>query len=554
MYFKKNSIDLNTGLIKAINQFINTDTCSVGEKLICYECLLNLERDPTLIKKHIIPLFNKFINTGDKQFDNDNLEKLNNYKSSIDHRIRDIKSTAIIPKNEHLKLKSIDQKILDQIDILHQISKYNDEIDFQSLIPFTEEDIKLFEEFKKLDFIGYSHQMRDVFKEIKKFAKNNGHVLITGPSGAGKERVAKAIHKLNGKQGEMVTVNCGALPENTIVSELFGHKKGAYTGASDDRKGYFETAGNGTIFLDEIGELPIKLQPMLLRVLEKGDFMMMGDSKKIESNARVVAATNRKLENMVKEGEFRKDLFYRLNGLRINLPSLNEHKDDIPFIAEYLCKKEIKKHSDLSWDYCKPKFHWSSKLFDILETWNWGGNVRELKSHIMRVVASIENIKEISRENFLNKLADPNITLTKSMGGSRDAAGIFRNDSSNRPYWEAFRIYIENDYNKKKTGLALKRERFKKTSDLDAAKNWIHSAFLQIAKYVEYEIDNIPNLVYETYGFKIDDVEKFVEETNKIFDAIANSYYSKKKRYLVADADDGLIDYLFEKRPHLKKE
>jgi|APSaa5957512535_1039671.scaffolds.fasta_scaffold06964_7 transcriptional regulator with GAF, ATPase, and Fis domain len=418
-----------------------------------------------------------------------------------------------------------------------------------------DDDQKLFNKFKKMGFIGRSHAMRDVFKKIVKYAKSNHHILITGPTGTGKELVAEAIHLISGKLGEMVKVNSGGLPENTIESELFGHKKGAFTDARDDRKGYFETANNGTLFLDEIGELPLKLQPKFLRILDEGTFMRMGDSIERKSNARVVTATNRDLDTMVVDGIFREDLFYRLNTFEIKLPPLNERKEDIPFIAKHLFKNEIIIQSGLGWDYCKPKFKLSHNLFNLLENRDWSGDVRGLDKYLIKVYAEIENIKEISRENFLKILADPNTTLTNSMSSSRDDAGIFRND---KPYFEAFEWFIKCDYNKSKANSSLKSSLKKDKLDPRTSKAWIHSAFLQIAKHVEYKIEDIPNLTLHTYDFRIDDIEKFIKETEKILIAIADSYHSNtrpdKKSYMKSDLTEGLLDYLFEKRHHLKKE
>ena len=188
---------------------------------------------------------------------------------------------------------------------------------------------------KTSGIIGNSDAIRQALEMMAQVAPVDISVLITGESGTGKEMVAKGLHKFSKRaQHEMVTVNCGAIPVGIIESELFGHKKGAYTGAGDDRKGYFETADKGTIFLDEIGETPLETQVKLLRVLESGEFMRVGDSQTRKTDVRIIAATNKDLGELVQQGKFRQDLYFRLKTVTVNLPPLRQRSEDLSLFVE----------------------------------------------------------------------------------------------------------------------------------------------------------------------------------------------------------------------------
>ena len=187
----------------------------------------------------------------------------------------------------------------------------------------------------KSGIIGNSDSIREVLDLIAQVAPVDITVLISGESGTGKEMIAKAIHKFSKRtQDDMITVNCGAIPAGIIESELFGHKKGSFTGANEDRKGYFESAHKGTIFLDEIGETPLETQVKLLRVLESGEFMRVGDSKTLYTDVRVIAATNKDLEELVKKNQFRQDLYFRLKTVQVDLPPLRNRIEDISQLVE----------------------------------------------------------------------------------------------------------------------------------------------------------------------------------------------------------------------------
>lgn len=229
--------------------------------------------------------------------------------------------------------------------------------------------------------IGRSSAMKKIFYLAVKAAESDVSVLLTGESGTGKELVAKAIHSISKRSSkEIVSVNCGALPENLIESELFGHVKGAFTGASNDKKGLFAEADGGTIFLDEIGELPINMQVKLLRVLQENEIRPIGSVKSKKIDVRVIAATSRNLRSDISKGLFREDLYYRLNVLNISIPPLRERIEDIP----YLCIHFIKKSSErLNKPDC---YGITPEATTLLSSYNWPGNVRELENIIERSV------------------------------------------------------------------------------------------------------------------------------------------------------------------------
>ena len=221
--------------------------------------------------------------------------------------------------------------------------------------------------------------VKTILSEAKKVAKSDSTILITGANGTGKEVLAKYIHK-NSTRGnqQFVVVNCAAIPGQLLESELFGHLKGSFTGAIKDHKGYFEIADNGTIFLDEIGEIDTLLQVKLLRVLQEKQFSKVGDTRIQSTNVRIIAATNQDLKKMIEEGKFREDLYYRLNVFEFYLPSLKDRPEDI----QYYFNKFLKEYSDLNKKHV-PKV--DSKVSSVLMKYDWPGNIRELKNVVERI-------------------------------------------------------------------------------------------------------------------------------------------------------------------------
>lgn len=263
-------------------------------------------------------------------------------------------------------------------DLLIRIKRL---FDFRSLVS---ENIalrkRISSEIGYVNLIGKSESIIKVFDVIEQVAPTNSNILITGKSGTGKELVAKAIHqKSNRKENIFLPVNCGAIAENLIESELFGHKKGAFTGATEDKIGLFKAADGGTLFLDEIGELPLNLQVKLLRAIEDKEFYPVGSIKPVTTNVRIIAATNQNLFEKSQSGEFREDLYYRLNVVEINLPPLNERKEDIPLLVNHFIEHYSKEMG-------KKIIGINNDALRLLMMHNWRGGVRELENVIERAV------------------------------------------------------------------------------------------------------------------------------------------------------------------------
>lgn len=242
---------------------------------------------------------------------------------------------------------------------------------------------------QQFSIIGNNAQLNRGIEIAVQVALTDLSVLITGESGVGKEHFPKIIHQYSArKHGPYFAVNCGAIPEGTIDSELFGHEKGAFTDAKSERKGYFEIADGGTLFLDEVGELPLSTQARLLRVLETGEFIRMGSSHVQKTNVRVVAATNLNIPKAIEEGRFREDLYYRLNTVEIKVPALRERKEDIPL----LFRKFV---VDFAERYRMPAIRLTEEATDMLKAYYWQGNVRQLKN-VAEQISIIEQRREIT--------------------------------------------------------------------------------------------------------------------------------------------------------------
>jgi len=249
---------------------------------------------------------------------------------------------------------------------------------------FYQENIALKEEIDQTsmfeEIVGSSEPLRRILAYVAKVAPTDSTVLITGETGTGKELVARAIHKRSPRSGRaFIRVNCGAIPQSLIGSELFGHEKGAFTGATQRRPGRFELADGGTLFLDEVGELPLETQIALLRVLQEREFERVGGCEPVKVDVRVLAATNRNLQDTVSDKRFREDLFYRLNVFPIHMPSLRERVDDIPLLVEYLAERYALKAG-------KKIDRIEKRTLDLLQGYHWPGNIRELQNVIERAV------------------------------------------------------------------------------------------------------------------------------------------------------------------------
>ena len=256
---------------------------------------------------------------------------------------------------------------------------------------------------QRFGIIGNSNKLDRAINTAIQIAQTDISVLITGESGVGKESMPKIIHhNSQRKHNKYIAVNCGAIPEGTIDSELFGHEKGAFTGASDNRQGYFEVADGGTIFLDEVGELPLSTQVRLLRVLESGEFMKVGSSQIKKVDVRVIAATNVNIEEAINKGKFREDLYYRLNTINIKMPSLRERIEDI----HLLFRKFV---SDFADRYHIPPVRLEEEAIELLHNYSWPGNIRQLKN-VAEQISAVEQDRSISFETLKNYIPKQNTT------------------------------------------------------------------------------------------------------------------------------------------------
>ena len=250
---------------------------------------------------------------------------------------------------------------------------------------------------QRFGIIGNDPILNRALEKALKVAPTEISVLVTGESGVGKESIPKITHQFSHrKHAKYIAVNCGAIPEGTIDSELFGHEKGAFTGATNERKGYFEVADGGTIFLDEVGELPLTSQVRLLRVLENGEFIKVGSSKVQKTNIRIVAATNMNMFDAIKNNKFREDLYYRLSTVEIKLPALRDRKEDIHLLFR-------KFSSDFALKYKMPSIKLDNEALELLINYNWNGNIRQLKN-VAEQISVLERERSIKKETLINYL------------------------------------------------------------------------------------------------------------------------------------------------------
>lgn len=273
---------------------------------------------------------------------------------------------------------------------------------------------------QRFEIIGNDPKLNRAVEKAIQVAPTDISVLVTGESGVGKESIPKIIHALSHrKHGKYIAVNCGAIPEGTIDSELFGHEKGSFTGATNTREGYFEVADGGTIFLDEVGELPLTTQVRLLRVLENGEFIKVGSSQVQKTNVRIVAATNVNMFDAIEKGKFREDLYYRLSTVDIMLPPLRERKDDIHLLFRKFA-------SDFAHKYKMPPIKLDDSAIDMLLKYRWNGNIRQLRN-VAEQISVLETKRDISSQTLLSYLPMENPNLP-SVIGTKKAESDFSNE------------------------------------------------------------------------------------------------------------------------------
>jgi transcriptional regulator with PAS, ATPase and Fis domain len=250
---------------------------------------------------------------------------------------------------------------------------------------------------QRFEIIGNDYKLNRAIEKAIMVAPTDISVLVTGESGVGKEAIPKIIHALSHrKHGKYIAVNCGAIPEGTIDSELFGHEKGSFTGATSTREGYFEVANGGTIFLDEVGELPLTTQVRLLRVLENGEFLKVGSSQVQKTNVRIVAATNVNMRDAIAKGKFREDLFYRLSTVDIHLPPLRDRHEDIHLLFRKFA-------ADFAHKYKMPAIRLEDNAVDLLLKYRWSGNIRQLRN-IAEQISILETQRNINKDTLENYL------------------------------------------------------------------------------------------------------------------------------------------------------
>lgn len=274
---------------------------------------------------------------------------------------------------------------------------------------------------QRFEIIGTNPGLNRAIDIATQVAPTDLSVLITGESGVGKEIFPRIIHAYSArKHAQYIAVNCGAIPEGTIDSELFGHEKGAFTGAISDRKGYFEVTDGGTIFLDEVGELPLPTQARLLRVLETGEFIRVGSSKVQKTNVRVIAATNLDIPRAVKNGKFREDLYYRLNTIPIAIPPLRERKEDIPLLFRKFA-------SDFAEKYRMPAVRLTEDAVGLLQSFRWPGNVRQLKN-VTEQISIIEQERSVDAITLKKYIPENDPMLPTLVGGHEQSDTSFASE------------------------------------------------------------------------------------------------------------------------------
>lgn len=331
---------------------------------------------------------------------------------------------------------------------------------------------------QRFEIIGNDPKLNRAIEKAIQVAPTDISVMVTGESGVGKENIPRIIHSLSHrKHGKYIAVNCGAIPEGTIDSELFGHEKGAFTGATSTREGYFEVADGGTIFLDEVGELPLTTQVRLLRVLENGEFIKVGSSQVQKTNVRIVAATNVNLFNAIEKGKFREDLYYRLSTVEITLPPLRERNDDI----HLLFRKFV---ADFAHKYKMPPLRLDDDAIQLLQKFRWSGNIRQLRN-VAEQISVLETNRDISLATLQSYLPAEGSNLPSVISDSKK----------------------ESDFSTERDIL------YKVLFDMRSDLNDLKKLTLELMKNGASKVQDInPNLIQKIYGNQQNDSEIDFEE------------------------------------------
>jgi transcriptional regulator with PAS, ATPase and Fis domain len=331
---------------------------------------------------------------------------------------------------------------------------------------------------QRFEIIGNDPKLNRAIEKAIQVAPTDITVLVAGESGVGKENIPRIIHALSHrKHGKYIAVNCGAIPEGTIDSELFGHEKGAFTGATSTREGYFEVADGGTIFLDEVGELPLTTQVRLLRVLENGEFIKVGSSQVQKTNVRIVAATNVNLFDAIEKGKFREDLYYRLSTVDIALPPLRERKDDIHLLFRKFA-------ADFAHKYKMPPLRLDEEAIQVLQKFRWSGNIRQLRN-VAEQISVLETNRDINAKTLLSYLPSEGTNLPSVIKDRKSESDF----STERDILYKVLFDMKSDlYDLKKLTLELMKSGSGKMQDIN------------------------PNLIQKIYGSNGDESEVTFEE------------------------------------------
>ena len=415
-----------------------------------------------------------------------------------------------------------------------------------------EKTLKYYKE--KFGFITHSRKMLNFLRQVDKYAPTNASISIRGDTGTGKEIVAKMIVEKSNRKGKpFVIENCGGLPPNLIESRLFGHKKGGFTGAVSDRQGLFSVADGGTVFLDEIGDMPIDVQVKLLRVLESGEYYRVGDPNPSKTDVRVISATNKDVEKAISKGEFRKDLYFRLNMAELYIPSLDEDKykgpnrsADISYLCYHYFKMYVEEQGPADWVYLKDKHDITPEYFSLFMLKEWPGNVRGIKRHMWRAFIEIKGmIRSVPKDILYEILENPgkDWELQTGIQDESKKSSIFRDDK----FEEALRSFIFCNYNYSHVQKELN------IGDWATVRNHINSAFLALGHHTVFNLDSFKDVLIE-YGIKAES-EELRKAANESFKDIIKCKLSGKTKihYEKADEKYGYIGELFNALPKMVK-
>ncbi|WP_338841205.1 sigma-54 dependent transcriptional regulator [Flavobacterium ginsenosidimutans] len=370
---------------------------------------------------------------------------------------------------------------------------------------------------QRFEIIGNDPKLNRAIEKAIQVAPTDISVMVTGESGVGKENIPRIIHSLSHrKHGKYIAVNCGAIPEGTIDSELFGHEKGAFTGATSTREGYFEVADGGTIFLDEVGELPLTTQVRLLRVLENGEFIKVGSSQVQKTNVRIVAATNVNLFNAIEKGKFREDLYYRLSTVEITLPPLRERNDDI----HLLFRKFV---ADFAHKYKMPPLRLDDDAVQLLQKFRWSGNIRQLRN-VAEQISVLETNRDITLATLKSYLPAEGSNLPSVISDSKK----------------------ESDFSTERDIL------YKVLFDMKSDLNDLKKLTLELMKNGTSKVQDInPNLIQKIYGNQQNDSEIDFEEEPRT--AVMTTPAVREENYQMQD-DNYLFAETIEEEEILRLE